>query len=197
MFFTRPLLRIDVCALFATCLILVVVGTDPAHAQNAGLHTDDGGLTSAFAEPKAVRNAQPIPGEEITILRSFKIKKGSYAEFHRRSVEGIWPFFEKIGARVIGMWQVDPTAIDSENDAENDAENEKNYDEAILLTRYASLGHWRASRSGIDLGGNGPDAEALVAAHTYRQSVTLETSFQVLRGSLARNGPYFMPAVEE
>ena len=171
-------------------LVLLCLATPAALAQNSGL-----GLSGAqpfeneFSEPKRVRNAQPIPGVEVTILRSFKIKKGSYAEFHRRSVEEIWPYFEKIGARIIGMWQVDPAAID--------ATIETDYDEAILLTRYASLDHWRASRSGIDLGGNGPDARALAAAHSYRQSVTLETSFSVLRGHPADNGPYFMPAVAD
>lgn len=159
------------------------------HAQNKGLHTDDDATTSQFSTPKTVRNAQPLAGDEVTILRSFKIKKGSYPEFYRRSVTGIWPYFEKIGARIIGMWQVDHGALDIEKSAD--------YDEAILLTRYASLAHWRASREPFELGGNGPDAQALAKAHQYRQSVTLETSFQILNGRLADNGPYHMPAVKD
>ncbi|GEM_PF-5434241 len=160
-----------------------------AQAANQGLGAADAAIAAWFETPRPVRNVQPIPGEEVTILRSFKIEKGTYDEFHRRSREEVWPFFEKIGARVIGMWQVVPDALDAENAPE--------YDEAILLTRYASLDHWRASRRGIDLGGNGPDAQALAAAHSYRQSVTLETTFKVLRGRPADNGPYFMPAFEE
>lgn len=163
--------------------------TAPAQAQNKGLHTTDSLATDWFAEPKSVRNIAPVPGEEVTILRSFKIKKGSYNEFYRRSSKDIWPYFEKIGARIIGMWRV-------EHDAIKDAEV-ADYDEAILLTRYASLAHWKASRTAVDLGGNGPDAEALVAAHLYRQSVTIETSFSVLRGKPADNGPYHMPAAED
>jgi hypothetical protein len=65
------------------------------------------------------------------------------------------------------------------------------------LTRYASLDHWRASRSGVALGGNGPDTEALAAAYLFRQSVTIETTFKVLRGSPADNGPHFLPAVPD
>ncbi|MEP3451900.1 MAG: hypothetical protein ABJN65_04535 [Parasphingorhabdus sp.] len=160
-----------------------------AHAQNKGLHTDDDATSSQFGIPKAVRNAQPLAGEEVTILRSFKIKKGNYPEFYRQSVTGIWPYFEKIGARIVGMWQVDHGALDIEKSA--------GYDEAILLTRYASLAHWRASRAPFELGGNGPDAEALAKAHQYRQSVTLETSFKILNGKLADNGPYHMPAVKD
>jgi len=160
-----------------------------AHAQNKGLHTDDDATLSQFATPKTVRNAQPLAGEEVTILRSFKIKKGSYPEFYRQSVTGIWPYFEKIGARIIGMWQVDHGALDTQKSAD--------HDEAILLTRYASLAHWRASHAQFELGGNGPDAKALAKAHQFRQSVTLETSFQILNGKLADNGPYYMPAVKD
>lgn len=160
-----------------------------AHAQNKGLHADDDATTSQFTVPKSIRNAQPLVGEEVTILRSFKIKKGSYPEFYRQSVTGIWPYFEKIGARIIGMWQVDQGALDTQKSAD--------YDEAILLTRYASLAHWRASRAPFELGGNGPDAEALAKAHQYRQSVTLETNFKILKGKLADNGPYHMPAVRD
>jgi hypothetical protein len=176
------------CALAVLPIALALVA-DPSQAQHGGLHTNDGEISAWFARPVSVRNVQPLPGEEVTILRSFKIEKGSYAEFHRRSVEEIWPYFEKIGARIIGMWRVDPSSIEPGRAPD--------YDEAILLTRYASLDHWRASRSAIELGGNGPDAEALAAAHAYRQSVTIETSFSVLRGRPADNGPYHMPAVAE
>ena len=87
------------------------------------------------------------------------------------------------------MWLVDHDALDSGQS--------KDYDEAILLTRYASLNHWRASRAPLDLGGNGPDAEALMKAHRYRQSVTIKTSFKILIGKPADNGPYHMPAMKD
>ena len=177
----------------STMLMLVALTASlpigPARAQNKGLHTANDATASQFAIPKTVRNAQPLAGEEITILRSFKIKKGSYPEFYRQSVTGIWPYFEKIGARIIGMWQVEHGALDPKKSAD--------YDEAILLTRYASLAHWHASRAPFELGGNGPDAQALAYAHQYRQSVTLETSFKILNGKLADNGPYHMPAVKD
>lgn len=160
-----------------------------ATAEHRGLGTRDDAITAWFAEPIAVRNEQPRAGDEVTVLRTFKIKKGVYPEFHRRSQEEIWPYFEKIGARIIGMWRVDHVAIDGAAAPD--------YDEAVLLTRYASLEHWKASRTSVQLGGNGPDAEALAAAHLYRQSVTLETTFRVLRGRPAANGPHYMPAVAE
>jgi hypothetical protein len=131
----------------------------------------------------------PVNGEPVSILRTFRIKKGSYPEFHRRSVEDVWPYFEKIGARIVGMWLVDTTAKDGDDPTE--------YDEAILLTRYASVEHWRATRKAIELGGNGPDARALYEAVAYRNGVTIDTSFKMLRGRLAQNGPYYMPPAEE
>lgn len=176
-------------ALLAGLCLTMISAASTAHAQNKGIRSNDKAFERLFDTPKPVRNRQPVLGEEITILRSFKIKKGTYAEFRRRSAEGIWPYFEKIGARIIGMWQVNHDALDSGKS--------KDYDEAILLTRYASMDHWKASRTGTDIGGNGPDAKALIAAHQYRQSVTLETTFQVLKGKLADNGPYFMPAVKD
>lgn len=160
--------------------------------ENRGLGTKDASLDDWFEKPHSVRNQMPVAGEEVSILRTWKIKKGTYDEFYRRSEEEIWPFFEKIGARIVGMWRVDPVAIDPTRPSAA-----RDYDEVVLLTRYASLDHWRASRSGIALGGNGPDAEALAAAHRYRQSVTIETTFIVLRGSPADNGPYFMPAAPD
>ena len=170
-------------------LVILSIGHDGAHAQNRGLQADDTDEQQLFASPKSVRNTQPVDGEEVTVLRSFKIKKGSYPEFYRQSVTGIWPYFEKIGARIVGMWQVDHDALDFRQS--------KDYDEAILLTRYASLDHWRASRAPLDLGGNGPDAEALMKAHRYRQSVTIKTSFKILIGKPADNGPYHMPAMKD
>src|SRR5690348_17242007 len=55
-----------------------------------------------------VRNLTAQPGEEITTIRYWKIKKGAYPQFLAASQKGIWPFFEKIGARIVGMWLVIP-----------------------------------------------------------------------------------------
>jgi len=170
------------------CVALFAFSTVAVHARNEGIRAAEQ-TSDPFAEPLSVRNQTPIDGEEIAILRTFKIEKGAYEEFYKRSVEGVWPYFEKIGARIVGMWLVDQDALDEAP--------EKAYDEVILLTRYASLDHWRASRDSLKIGGNGPDAKALLDAHAYRQSVTKSTTFLVLRGELARNGPYFMPAVAE
>jgi hypothetical protein len=144
-----------------------------------------------FKEPIEVRNHQSIPGEEIAILRYFKIKEGSYDKFLGVSEQDIWPFAEKMGARVVGMWKVDRQALGLKKSSEK-------IEEAYLLTRYASLEHWHASRDGIvQLAGNGEDARVALEALNFRDSVTLETNFVVLKGSLAQAGPYFMPAMKD
>jgi hypothetical protein len=124
-------------------------------------------------------------------LRYFRIKKGTFDQFHRASVEGVWPYFEKIGSRVIGMWQViTPEGIDG-------PQASKEYDEVYLSTRYASVEHWKATRDPVKLGGNGPDWEKCKAALDLRQTLTISSHVIFLKGALAPSGPYFMPGLDE
>ena len=142
-------------------------------------------------DPVAVRNDVAQPGEAIVTLRYFKIRKGSFPEFLQASQEGVWPFFEKIGSRVIGMWQVlHPDGI------ETAARDNPGYDEVWLMTRYASVEHWRATRDMAKLGGNGPDYQKARAALSLRQSLTLESNVQFLQGSTWQSPPQFLPGVE-
>ena len=55
-----------------------------------------------------VRNLAPQAGQEITTIRYWKIRKGTFTQFLKASQDGIWPYFEKIGARIVGMWKVVP-----------------------------------------------------------------------------------------
>jgi len=142
--------------------------------------------------PRPVRNDVAQPNDEIVTLRYFKIKKGTFDQFLKASVEGVWPYFEKLGSRVIGMWQVfTPVGV------EGATATGKDYDEVYLATRYASLDHWKASRDTIAHGGNGPDWVKCKAALDLRQSLTVSTSVIFLKGSMASNGPYFMPGLNE
>ena len=67
-----------------------------------------GGLNPVAEQqpPRPVRNDVAQTGEEIVTLRYFRIKKGTFDQFLKASMEGVWPYFEKLGSRVIGMWQV-------------------------------------------------------------------------------------------
>ena len=139
--------------------------------------------------PRPVRHERSKPGEEILTLRYFKIAKGTFEEFNRLSRDGVWPYFEKMGARIVGQWLVvHPAASDSPD-----------YDEAYMLVRYASHEHWQATRPNImdRLGGNGPDYELCQEALRRRRSLTLETSVRFLQGFMYSSPPIYLPALEE
>ncbi len=96
--------------------------------------------------------------EGITILRYFRIRKGAFDAFYQVSEAMVWPYYEKVGARILGMWQiVYPEMPGQPLRAPSD------FDEVCLLTHYASLGHWRATRASEigKLGGEGPDLARL------------------------------------
>ena len=143
--------------------------------------------------PRPVRNDVAQPGREIITLRHFRIAKGTFDEFLTASAEGVWPYFEKLGARVIGMWKVTVPAELSEDAPRTVGD----FDEVYLATRYASFAHWKASRDTIKHGGNGPDWQKCKAALALRRRVTLATDVKFLEGRMAPNGPYFMPGLEE
>ncbi len=142
--------------------------------------------------PHPVRNDVAQPGREISTIRYFRIKKGSFDVFLKTSQEDIWPFFDKMGARVVGMWKV----FDPEG-AEGPKRENKDYDEVYLVMRYAGIEHWKATRDGAQLAGNGPDWERSRKGLALRQSLTLSTNVTFLEGAIASNGPFYMPALKE
>ncbi len=141
--------------------------------------------------PQRVRHAVPQAGDAVTTLRYFRIQKGSYAEFVQVSREGVWPFFEKIGARVVGMWQViHPQGVDDADTASAD------YDEVWLITRYASISHWRATRDMAALGGNGDDYRAAIKALARRRELTIASDVRFLQGPDWHNPPQYLPPMD-
>lgn len=153
-----------------------------------------GGLKpeAASTKPVAVRNDVAQPGREVVTLRYFRIKKGTFDTFLKASQDDVWPFFEKIGARVIGMWKVvSPESV------EGVAKPSSDYDEVYLSTRYASLEHWKATRDPVSLGGNGPDWQKCKRGLALRQSLTISSHVTFLEGASMAVKPYFMPGVVE
>ena len=186
-------------ARYSLALAFVVILSASAYGQSAtgATGSQDRTFTGRLnqqppsSQPQPVRNAAAQPGDEVVTLRYFKIKKGTFDQFLKASVEGVWPYFEKIGSRVIGMWQViTPEGIDG-------PQASKDFDEVYLSTRYASVAHWKATRDAVKLGGNGPDWERCKAALDLRQSLTLSSNVIFLKGSMAPGGPYFMPGLDE
>lgn len=146
---------------------------------------------SGLKTPQPVRNDTAAVYDEIVTLRYSKIKKGTFPTWLKVSQEGVWPYFEKLGARIVGAWLVVP--VKEVNGKVESAE----YDEIYLMTRYANLEHWKATREPISLGGNGPDYEKCVKALKIREDLTIESTVQFLHGSMAPNGPYFLPGLKE
>ena len=177
-------------------LVLISVSSS-AFAQDRTQSPDKtfrGGLNQAKDpdRPHPVRNDVAQLGDEIVTLRYFKIKKSSFGEFLKVSVEGVWPYFEKLGSRVIGIWKViTPAGV------EGAPPESKDFDEVYLSTRYASLDHWKASRDAVQHGGNGPDWVKCKAALDRRNALTISTNVVFLKGSMAPGGPYFMPGLDE
>ncbi len=136
-----------------------------------------------------VRNLAAQPGEEIVTIRYWKIRKGAFPQFLEASQTGVWPYFEKIGARIVGMWQVIPPP--------DGKEASPDYDEVYLTTRYASLDHWAATRDAAAMGGDGPDYAALQAGLKVRQSLTIETKVTFMKGATGPLGPVYMPGAGE
>lgn len=167
--------------------------TQTANAQDSASH-DPGsaGLLDEDSDvgPIPVRNDVAQAGREVVTIRYWKIKKGYFADFYKASEEGVWPYFEKIGARVIGQWQViHPEADTREESAE--------YDEVILMTRYASYAHWQATRQPATLGGNGPDYDKMREAIAFRRTLSLETKLTFMEGYMYHSPPKFTPGLKE
>lgn len=119
----------------------------------------------------------------IAVHRTFRIRKGSFDEFQRLSARGVWPYFERIGARILGMWLV----VEDEREPRS-----QEYDTVILMTRYFSREHWQATRTPVALGGEGPIWETCREALRRRQALTLETFASFLEPATEpAGGPYF------
>ncbi len=58
------------------------------------------------AAPVAVRNERPREGTEVLVLRHQQLRKGAHDAYYRSSLDGVWPWYEKIGTRIVGQWMV-------------------------------------------------------------------------------------------
>lgn len=72
----------------------------------------------------------------VVVQRSFIIERGSLREFERLSREGIWPYMEARGCKIVGFF----------TNLHGGASNE-----VILNTAYASMAHWEATRDDAPL----------------------------------------------
>jgi hypothetical protein len=141
-------------------------------------------------EERPVRYDIPVPGEGIAELCYWKINKGRFKEFDSLTREGLLPVISKMGARGLGIWQLvySEGAIGEEHD---------DFDEVMMITRYASYEHWKASQNPMDLIGNGPDFKAWEVASSRRDSLIQDKWQRFLQGELYRSPPTYIPPLNE
>jgi hypothetical protein len=140
----------------------------------------------------AVRNDIAQAGEEIVALHCSKVKKGAFDQFHKISMESIWPYYGKIGARIIGQWiRIFPHP--------RSGTESQDYDEVYTMIRYAGHEHWKSTRPQeiAKIGGNGPDWTKMMQGIHLRQSLTIETFVQFLQGYMYSSPPKYMPGLKE
>ncbi len=107
----------------------------------------------------------------VVVQRSFTIERGTLADFERLSRDGIWPYMEARGCRILGLF----TNLHGGPS-----------DEVVLLTAYDSMAHWENTR--LELAppaGSSPELQELqkraFEANRERIKLTKVSSTRVLR----------------
>lgn len=142
------------------------------------------------AAPVPVRNDTPRRGQEVLVLRNQQLAPGNHEEYYRSSRDGVWPWYERIGTRIVGQWMI----------ISPDGSKREGNEDAYRLARYASFEHWRATRDAENtgLGGNGPNREKNVLAGRDRAGVqTGSKGAYFLQGVMAPDAPFYMPGLAE
>lgn len=149
--------------------------------------------------PAPVRNDVPRAGQqEVVMMRHAYLEEGSYEAWLEASRSGVWPYFERLGARILGDFEiVYPVGADAT----------PGRDEALRFARYASFEHWQATRGGAlagdtggaaRLGGDGGLRDAsLEGLRTRRQYQQGSRGGIFLQGHLAETRPLYMPGLGE
>ena len=141
-------------------------------------------------QPRPVRNDVPKPGRELLVLRNHQLQKGGHDAFYRFSRDRYWPYFERLGARVVGQWKLIDPAPKPSDDRED----------IYRLVRYASFEHWQMTRGTqqVSLAGNGPAFENGQQGVQDRGNLELGSKgAYFLEGEMAPDGPLHMPGLNE
>ncbi len=157
--------------------------------------------SQAFAQSVPVRNDVARLGQqEIIMMRHAFLDEGGYDYWYEQSSTKVWPWFERLGARILGDFEIIyPDGEDATPDQ----------DEALRFARYASYEHWQATRpitsqSSGDTGGsqglagNGPLFDANNDGLNSRRQVSQGSrGGYFLQGYMAEDRPIYMPGLDE
>ncbi len=156
-------------------------------------------VTSAQDQAVPVRNEVPrTDQQEVIMMRHAYLDEGSYDYWYEQSATGVWPWFERLGARILGDFEVIYPLGDDASPGQ---------DEALRFARYASYEHWQATRSNeaagdtggsLQLAGNGGLSDASTAGLSNRRQVLQGSrGGYFLQGYMAETRPIYMPGSNE
>jgi hypothetical protein len=143
---------------------------------------------SAQIGPTPIRHDVAKPGREILVLRNHRLQAGGHEQFYQASRDDVWPYFERMGARVVGQWKV----------IRSDAPAPQGQEDVYRLVRYASIEHWEATRFQRTTVGDGPAFEKEQKGRKERAAIEVASRGALfLQGETAPGGPYFLPPLRE
>jgi hypothetical protein len=162
----------------ATTAVLLALAWMPSAAQDR----------PAAQPPNPVRHDVARQGKEILVLRTHRLQAGGHEQFYLASREDVWPYFERMGARVVGQWKVIRT----------DAMAPQGEEDVYRLVRYASIEHWESTRFQRTTAGDGPAFDKDQKGRKERAAIELGSrGAYFLQGETAPGGPYFLPPLRE
>lgn len=146
------------------------------------------GAAAAQEAPNPVRHDVAKPGRETLVLRNHRLQAGGHERFYQASRDDVWPYFERMGARVVGQWKV----------IRSDVKPPEGQEDVYRLVRYASMEHWEATRFQRTTNGDGPAYERDQKGRKERAAIEVSSRGAFfLQGETAPGGPYFLPPLRE
>lgn len=174
--------------LAVTRAVFLVIACASAAGQERLPQSDTPGNTVVAASPNPVRHNVATPGREILVLRNHRLQAGGHEQFYQASREDVWPYFERMGARVVGQWKVIRTDVVAPQGQED----------VYRLVRYAGIEHWEATRFQRTTAGDGPAFDKDQKGRKERATIEVGSRGALfLQGETAPGGPYFMPPLKE
>ena len=100
------------------------------------------------------------------------------------------PVVNKMGVRGLGIWKLiyPEPATHKEHD---------DYDEVMMISRYASYEHWQASQAPKLIIGDGPDFKTWEEAASQREALIQDKWHRFLQGELYGSPPTYIPPLRE
>ena len=95
------------------------------------------------ADLACAQNDVPVRNEtlraddrEVIMMRHAYLDEGSYDYWYQQSATGVWPWFERLSARILGDFEIIYPLSEDQTPGQ---------DEALRFARYASYEHWQAT----------------------------------------------------